>query len=100
MSCTGACRCPCASNRVESSSPSSGCLTNWIPKPPQSSAGRPLAALGRTCLHLETRTLSLAGAEPAHDAMRLEQAIFTSVRSERLDGYQLAARSAGVSDEL
>jgi hypothetical protein len=32
--------------------------------------------------------------------MRLEQAIFTSVRSERLDGYQLAARSAGVSDEL
>ena len=33
-------------------------------------------------------------------AMRLEQAIFTSVRSERLDGYQLAARSGGVSDEL
>jgi len=32
--------------------------------------------------------------------MRLEQAIFTSVRSERLDGYQLAARSAGVSDDL
>jgi GTPase-associated protein 1, N-terminal domain type 2 len=32
--------------------------------------------------------------------MRLEQAIFTSVRSERLDGYQLAARSGGVSDEL
>jgi hypothetical protein len=32
--------------------------------------------------------------------MRLEQAIFTSIRSERLDGYQLAARSAGVSDEL
>ena len=32
--------------------------------------------------------------------MRLEQAIFTSVRSERLDGYQLAARSSGVSDEL
>jgi hypothetical protein len=33
-------------------------------------------------------------------AMRLEQAIFTSVRSERLDGYQLAARSGDVSDEL
>lgn len=32
--------------------------------------------------------------------MRLEQAIFTSVRSERLDGYQLAARSADMSDEL
>lgn len=32
--------------------------------------------------------------------MRLEQAIFTSVRSERLDGYQLAARSVGVNDEL
>jgi len=32
--------------------------------------------------------------------MRLEQAIFTSVRSERLDGYQLAARSGGVTDEL
>jgi hypothetical protein len=32
--------------------------------------------------------------------MRLEQAIFTSVRSERLDGYQLAARSSGVTDEL
>lgn len=32
--------------------------------------------------------------------MRLEQAIFTSVRSERLDGYQLAARSDGVSDDL
>ncbi|MCI0361707.1 MAG: hypothetical protein L0211_24750 [Planctomycetaceae bacterium] len=32
--------------------------------------------------------------------MRLEQAIFTSVRSERLDGYQLAARSPGVSEEL
>jgi hypothetical protein len=32
--------------------------------------------------------------------MRLEQAIFTSVRSERLDGYQLAARSGGVSEEL
>lgn len=32
--------------------------------------------------------------------MRLEQAIFTSVRSERLDGYQLAARSEGVDDDL
>jgi hypothetical protein len=32
--------------------------------------------------------------------MRLEQAIFTSVRSERLDGYQLAARSGDVTDEL
>ncbi|MEX2174898.1 MAG: hypothetical protein WD872_11090 [Pirellulaceae bacterium] len=32
--------------------------------------------------------------------MRLEQAIFTSVRSERLDGYQLAARSSGIGDEL
>ena len=32
--------------------------------------------------------------------MRLEQAIFTSVRSERLDGYQLAARSSGVSEDL
>lgn len=32
--------------------------------------------------------------------MRLEQAIFTSVRSERLDGYQLAARSSGVTDEI
>ncbi len=32
--------------------------------------------------------------------MRLEQAIFTSVRSERLDGYQLAARSSGVTEEL
>jgi hypothetical protein len=32
--------------------------------------------------------------------MRLEQAIFTSVRSERLDGYQLAAKSDGVSDDL
>jgi GTPase-associated protein 1, N-terminal domain type 2 len=29
--------------------------------------------------------------------MRLEQAIFTSVRSSRLDGYQLAATSSGVS---
>ena len=32
--------------------------------------------------------------------MRLEQAIFTSTRSERLDGYQLAARSAGITDEV
>ena len=32
--------------------------------------------------------------------MRLQQAIFTSVRSERLDGYQLAARTPGVTDEL
>lgn len=32
--------------------------------------------------------------------MRLEQAIFTSVRSERLDGYQLAARSPGLTDDL
>ncbi len=32
--------------------------------------------------------------------MRLEQAIFTSVRSERLDGYQLAARSPGIDDDL
>ncbi len=32
--------------------------------------------------------------------MRLEQAIFTSVRSERLDGYQLAAKSVGVGDDL
>lgn len=32
--------------------------------------------------------------------MRLEQAIFTSVRGGRLEGYQLAAHSAGVSPEL
>ena len=32
--------------------------------------------------------------------MRLEQAIFTSVRSTRLDGYQLAATSAGINDAL
>ena len=32
--------------------------------------------------------------------MRLEQAIFTSVRSERLDGYQLAAKIGGVSEDL
>jgi len=31
--------------------------------------------------------------------MRLEQAIYTSVRSDRLDGYQLAAASAGVGAE-
>ncbi|HZN34829.1 MAG TPA: hypothetical protein VFB80_13465 [Pirellulaceae bacterium] len=32
--------------------------------------------------------------------MRLEQAVFTSTRSSRLDGYQLAARSSGVSEAL
>ena len=32
--------------------------------------------------------------------MRLEQAVFTSIRSSRLDGYQLAARSGGVSEAL
>jgi hypothetical protein len=32
--------------------------------------------------------------------MRLEQAIFTSVRSTRLDGYQLAATSSGISDSV
>lgn len=32
--------------------------------------------------------------------MRLQQAIFTSVRSERLDGYQLAARTPDMSDDL
>ena len=32
--------------------------------------------------------------------MRLEQAIFTSVRSTRLDGYQLAATSSGISDAV
>jgi len=32
--------------------------------------------------------------------MRLEQAIFTSVRSTRLDGYQLAATSSGINDAL
>jgi len=32
--------------------------------------------------------------------MRLEQAIYTSIRSERLDGYQLAASSDGIGDEL
>jgi hypothetical protein len=32
--------------------------------------------------------------------MRLDQAIFTSTKSERLDGYQLAAVSSGISDAL
>lgn len=32
--------------------------------------------------------------------MRLEQAIFTSVRSTRLDGYQLAATSGGISEAV
>jgi hypothetical protein len=32
--------------------------------------------------------------------MRLEQAIFTSIRGGRLEGYQLAARSAGLSEAL
>jgi hypothetical protein len=32
--------------------------------------------------------------------MRLEQAIFTSVRGPRLDGYQLAARSPGINDQI
>ncbi|HEX5105734.1 MAG TPA: hypothetical protein VFV87_18065 [Pirellulaceae bacterium] len=32
--------------------------------------------------------------------MRLEQAIFTSLRSQRLDGYQLAAHSSGISEEI
>jgi len=32
--------------------------------------------------------------------MRLEQAIFTSVKSIRLDGYQLAAASPGVTDAI
>jgi hypothetical protein len=32
--------------------------------------------------------------------MRLEQAIYTSVKSSRLDGYQLAAASPGITDEL
>lgn len=32
--------------------------------------------------------------------MRLEQAIFTSIRGGRLDGYQLAARSAGLGESL
>ena len=32
--------------------------------------------------------------------MRLPQAIFTSVRGKRLDGYQLAARSDEIDDEL
>jgi hypothetical protein len=32
--------------------------------------------------------------------MRLEQAIFTSVRSTRLDGYQLAATSRGIGESV
>src|SRR6478752_2518834 len=32
--------------------------------------------------------------------MRIEQAIFTSIQSSRLDGYQLAAASPGITDEL
>src|SRR3954464_12748583 len=32
--------------------------------------------------------------------MRLEQAIFTSIKSGRLDGYQLAAASSGVTAEM
>ena len=32
--------------------------------------------------------------------MRLDQAIFTSVKSSRLDGYQLAAASSGVTDAI
>ncbi|MDX1948002.1 MAG: hypothetical protein SFU86_21565 [Pirellulaceae bacterium] len=32
--------------------------------------------------------------------MRLEQAVFTSIRGERLEGYQLAARSPGIDEEL
>lgn len=32
--------------------------------------------------------------------MRVEQAIFTSIRGERLDGYQLAARSPGIDETL
>lgn len=32
--------------------------------------------------------------------MRLEQALFTSARTRRSSGYQLVARSAGVSDQL
>ena len=32
--------------------------------------------------------------------MRIEQAIFTSVRTDRLDGYQLAARSRGIDDDV
>jgi hypothetical protein len=32
--------------------------------------------------------------------MRLEQAIFTSIRSPRLDGYQLAAVSSGISERV
>src|SRR5947207_10942358 len=32
--------------------------------------------------------------------MRIEQAIFTSIQSSRLDGYQLAAASSGIAPEL
>jgi len=32
--------------------------------------------------------------------MRIEQAIFTSIQSSRLDGYQLAATSSGMDSEL
>src|SRR5437868_14969856 len=32
--------------------------------------------------------------------MRLEQAVFTSLKSSRFDGYQLAATSAGISSDL
>src|SRR5690242_18556782 len=32
--------------------------------------------------------------------MRIEQAIFTSIQSSRLDGYQLAATSNGIASEL
>jgi hypothetical protein len=32
--------------------------------------------------------------------MRIEQAIFTSIQSSRLDGYQLAATSSGITAEL
>src|SRR5687767_10621746 len=32
--------------------------------------------------------------------MRLEQAIFTSVKSSRLDGYQLAAASPGITPDV
>jgi hypothetical protein len=32
--------------------------------------------------------------------MRLQQAVFTSTKSARLDGYQLAAVSTGIGPEL
>src|SRR3954447_470873 len=32
--------------------------------------------------------------------MRLEQAIFTSIKGPRLEGYQLAAKSGGIDGEL